>query len=323
MNNPPILLQNAVSNLLKDFEPADLILVGCSGGADSIALVWSASVVCKRLNLNLGVVIVDHQLIAESNQVAENTKKQCAEFGINQIIVKKIKVVLENEGLEAAARKARYKAFEEVIKDTNAKALMLAHTQDDQAETMLMRLTRGSGAKSLSAMSEVSGKYLRPFLHVRKFEIKDALEKEDIKYWNDPANSNSDFLRVKVRNELIPKLIEVLGDSVVEALDRTSMLLKNDNDILDQIALNHYQENRQLLISKLEDLPSAIRTRVIKLAALDAGVNPGPFSFEHIEAIDALVTNWHGQSHIDLPGFVQASRVNETIRFNSSRKSSS
>jgi len=323
MNNPPILLQNAVSNLLKDFEPADLILVGCSGGADSIALVWSASVVCKRLNLNLGVVIVDHQLIAESNQVAENTKKQCAEFGINQIIVKKIKVVLENEGLEAAARKARYKAFEEVIKETNAKALMLAHTQDDQAETMLMRLTRGSGAKSLSAMSEVSGKYLRPFLHVRKFEIKDALEKEDIKYWNDPANSNSDFLRVKVRNELIPKLIEVLGDSVVEALDRTSMLLKNDNDILDQIALNHYQENRQLLISKLEDLPSAIRTRVIKLAALDAGVNPGPFSFEHIEAIDALVTNWHGQSHIDLPGFVQASRVNETIRFNSSRKSSS
>lgn len=193
MNNPPILLQNAVSNLLKDFEPADLILVGCSGGADSIALAWSASVVCKRLNLNLGVVIVDHQLIAESNQVAENTKKQCAEFGINQIIVKKIKVVLENEGLEAAARKARYKAFEEVIKDTNAKALMLAHTQDDQAETMLMRLTRGSGAKSLSAMSEVSGKYLRPFLHVRKFEIKDALEKEDIKYWNDPANSNSDF----------------------------------------------------------------------------------------------------------------------------------
>lgn len=323
MNNPPILLQNAVSNLLKDFEPADLILVGCSGGADSIALAWSASVVCKRLNLNLGVVIVDHQLIAESNQVAENTKKQCAEFGINQIIVKKIKVVLENEGLEAAARKARYKAFEEVIKDTNAKALMLAHTQDDQAETMLMRLTRGSGAKSLSAMSEVSGKYLRPFLHVRKFEIKDALEKEDIKYWNDPANSNSDFLRVKVRNELIPKLIEVLGDSVVEALDRTSMLLKNDNDILDQIALDHYQENRQLLISKLEDLPSAIRTRVIKLAALDAGVNPGPFSFEHIEAIDALVTNWHGQSHIDLPGFVQASRVNETIRFNSSRKSSS
>ena len=323
MNNPPILLQNAVSNLLKDFEPADLILVGCSGGADSIALAWSASVVCKRLNLNLGVVIVDHQLIAESNQVAENTKKQCAEFGINQIIVKKIKVVLENEGLESAARKARYKAFEEVIKETNAKALMLAHTQDDQAETMLMRLTRGSGAKSLSAMSEVSGKYLRPFLHVRKFEIKDALEKEDIKYWNDPANSNSDFLRVKVRNELIPKLIEVLGDSVVEALDRTSMLLKNDNDILDQIALNHYQENRQLLISKLEDLPSAIRTRVIKLAALDAGVNPGPFSFEHIEAIDALVTNWHGQSHIDLPGFVQASRVNETIRFNSSRKSSS
>ena len=323
MNNPPILLQNAVSNLLKDFEPADLILVGCSGGADSIALVWSASVVCKRLNLNLGVLIVDHQLIAESNQVAENTKKQCAEFGINQIIVKKIKVVLENEGLESAARKARYKAFEEVIKETNAKALMLAHTQDDQAETMLMRLTRGSGAKSLSAMSEVSGKYLRPFLHVRKFEIKDALEKEDIKYWNDPANSNSDFLRVKVRNELIPKLIEVLGDSVVEALDRTSMLLKNDNDILDQIALNHYQENRQLLISKLEDLPSAIRTRVIKLAALDAGVNPGPFSFEHIEAIDALVTNWHGQSHIDLPGFVQASRVNETIRFNSSRKSSS
>lgn len=168
MINPPIELQNAVQNLLKDLDPGDLVLVGCSGGADSLALVWTTSVVGKRLELKTGAVIVDHQLISESNDVAQNAKKQCEELGIEKVIIKKVEVNQTNEGLEAAARIARYEAFENVLHETNAKVILLAHTQDDQAETVLMRLTRGSGAKSLSGMSAISGKYLRPFLHLRK-----------------------------------------------------------------------------------------------------------------------------------------------------------
>ncbi|NBO78663.1 MAG: tRNA lysidine(34) synthetase TilS [Actinobacteria bacterium] len=324
MNNPPINLQNAVNNLLKDFEPADNILVACSGGADSLALAWTSQVVTKRIGLNLIAVIIDHQLIKESSQVAQDAKKKCEDFGIEKVVIKQIEVKDDKDGLEAAARKARYEAFEELVNEFNAKAVLLAHTQDDQAETMLMRLTRGSGAKSLSAMKEVSGKYLRPFLHIRKQVLVDALEKENISYWQDPANTNYKFLRAKVRHELMPKLIEVLGDSAIDSLDRTSELLKEDNEALESIALESYEKlNKELKVQDLEKLAAAIRKRVIKIAALDSGVTPGPFSFEHIEAIDALVTNWRGQGNVDLPGFIQASRVDQTIRFISSRKTSS
>ena len=320
MNNPPINLQNAVNHLLKNFEPADNILVACSGGADSLALAWTSQVVAKRLGLNLICVIIDHQLIKESAQVALEAKIKCENFGIEKVVIKQIEVKENKEGLEAAARKARYEAFEQLAIEFDAKAVLLAHTQDDQAETMLMRLTRGSGAKSLSAMKEVSGKYLRPFLHIRKFELVNALEKEGITYWQDPANTDYKFLRAKVRHELMPKLIEVLGQSAIESLDKTSDLLKEDNDALDLIAQENYEKlNKELKVENLEEYPAAIRKRIIKIAALEAGVISGPFSYEHIEAIDALVTNWRGQGNVDLPGFIQASRVNQTIRFISSR----
>lgn len=320
MNNPPIKLQNAVNELVKDFDPADTLLIACSGGADSLALAWTSNVVAKRLGLNLIAVVIDHQLIEESSKVALIAKDQCENFGIEKVVIKKIVVKDNKEGLESAARSARYKAFEELTLELNAKAVLLAHTQDDQAETMLMRLTRGSGAKSLSAMKEVSGKYLRPFLHIRKKELVDALEKEGISFWQDPANTDYRFLRAKVRNELMPKLIEVLGESAIESLDRTSDLLKEDNEALDSIALENYEKlDRELNVEELIKLPAAIRKRIIKIAALESGVIPGPFSFEHIEAIDALVTKWRGQGNVDLPGFIQASRDNQTIRFISSR----
>ncbi len=320
MNNPPINLQNAVNNLIKDFEPADNIIVACSGGADSLALAWASQVVTKRLGLNLIAAIIDHQLIKDSSEVAIEAMKKCKDFGIEKVFIKQIDVEDNNEGLEAAARKARYDAFEELVIEHSAKAVLLAHTQDDQAETMLMRLTRGSGAKSLSAMKEVSGKYLRPFLHIRKQELVKALEKEGITYWQDPANTNYKFLRAKVRHELMPKLIEVLGDSAIDSLDKTSGLLKEDNEALDAIAIENYEKlNKELNVEILVNMPAAIRKRMIKIAALDSGVNPGPFSFEHIEAIDTLVTNWRGQGNVDLPGFIQACRVDQTIRFISSR----
>ena len=324
MINPPIELQNAVQNLLKDLDPGDLVLVGCSGGADSLALVWTTSVVGKRLEIKTGAVIVDHQLISESNDVAQNAKKQCEELGIEKVIIKKVEVNQTNEGLEAAARIARYEAFENVLHETNAKVILLAHTQDDQAETVLMRLTRGSGAKSLSGMSAISGKYLRPFLHLRKKIVHDSLDLIGMKAWQDPANFDNQYLRVKVRQELMPKLIEVLGEGAISSLDKTSQLLRLDNQALDELAQQFVDaqddvKKNGLKVKELENLPEAIRTRVLKICAVASGVHPGPFSFEHIEAIDALVKNWHGQGNVDLPGFIQATRVDGSLRFISSK----
>jgi len=325
MINPPIEMQNAVQNLLKNFDAGDYVLVGCSGGADSLALVWTTSVVGKRLELKVGAIIVDHQLFPESNDVALNAKKQCEELGIQEVIIKKVNVEHNHEGLEAAARIARYEAFENVLHETNAQAILLAHTQDDQAETVLMRLTRGSGAKSLSGMAQVSGKYLRPFLHLRKKLVHDSLDLIGLKAWQDPANTDNQFLRVKVRHELMPKIIEVLGESAISSLDKTSQLLRLDNQALEELAQQFFESQKDvktngLEISELEKLPEAIRTRVLRIFAIASGVHPGPFSFEHIEAIDALVKNWHGQGNVDLPGFIQATRVDHSIRFIPSKR---
>jgi tRNA(Ile)-lysidine synthase len=325
MINPPIEMQNAVQNLLKNFDAGDYVLVGCSGGADSLALVWTTSVVGKRLELKVGAIIVDHQLFPESNDVALNAKKQCEELGIQEVIIKKVNVEQNHEGLEAAARIARYEAFENVLHETNAQAILLAHTQDDQAETVLMRLTRGSGAKSLSGMAQVSGKYLRPFLHLRKKLVHDSLDLIGLKAWQDPANTDHQFLRVKVRHELMPKIIEVLGESAISSLDKTSQLLRLDNQALEELAQQFFESQKDvktngLEISELEKLPEAIRTRVLRIFAIASGVHPGPFSFEHIEAIDALVKNWHGQGNVDLPGFIQATRVDHSIRFIPSKR---
>jgi len=324
MINPPIEMQNAVQNLLKDFDAGDYVLVGCSGGADSLALAWTTLVVGKRLELKTGVIIVDHQLFPESNSVALNAKKQCEDLGIEEVIIKKVNVEQTHEGLEAAARIARYEAFENVLQETNAQVILLAHTQDDQAETVLMRLTRGSGAKSLSGMAQVSGKYLRPFLHLRKKLVHDSLDLIGLKAWQDPANTDHQFLRVKVRHELMPKIVEVLGESAISSLDKTSQLLRLDNQALEDLAQQFFESQKDvktngLEISELEKLPEAIRTRVLRICAIASGVHPGPFSFEHIEAIDALVKNWHGQGNVDLPGFIQATRVNGSLRFVASK----
>jgi len=188
-----------------------------------------------------------------------------------------------------------------------------------------MRLTRGSGAKSLSGMAQVSGKYLRPFLHLRKKLVHDSLDLIGLKAWQDPANTDHQFLRVKVRHELMPKIIEVLGESAISSLDKTSQLLRLDNQALEELAQQFFDsqddvKTNGLEISELEKLPEAIRTRVLRICAIASGVHPGPFSFEHIEAIDALVKNWHGQGNVDLPGFIQATRVNGSLRFVASKR---
>jgi tRNA(Ile)-lysidine synthase len=162
-------------------------------------------------------------------------------------------------------------------------------------------------------------------LHLRKKLVHDSLDLIGLKAWQDPANTDHQFLRVKVRHELMPKIVEVLGESAISSLDKTSQLLRLDNQALEDLAQQFFGSQKDvktkgLEISELEKLPEAIRTRVLRICAIASGVHPGPFSFEHIEAIDALVKNWHGQGNVDLPGFIQATRVNGSLRFVASKR---
>ena len=218
------------------------------------------------------------------------------------------------QGPEAAARTARYAALDRAAEQTGG-WIMLGHTLDDQAETVLLGLARGSGARSLAGMAPVAGRYLRPLLGIRRAQTRAACAALGLQPWDDPHNEDPAFTRVRVR-QLMPALTEALGPGVPEALARTAGLLRADAEVLDSLA---EAEAAQLggtaaalaggwQAAALASLPAAIRHRLLRAAALAAGCPAGALSQRHIASLNQLVTGWRGQRWADLPGGVRCAR---------------
>ncbi|MGZ8800954.1 MAG: tRNA lysidine(34) synthetase TilS, partial [Aeromicrobium sp.] len=214
-------------------------------------------------------------------------------------------------GMEAAARRARYAVFDAL---EGVDAVLLGHTLDDQAETVLLGLGRGSGARSISGMAAVEGRYRRPFLGVTRAETETICRASCLNWWTDPHNSDPAYTRVRLRNEVLPLLEDVLGGGVAEALARTADFLRADNAFLDKTAAMH---GDSLSAVELAALSPAIRGRVLRIAALEAGADASELAAHHIRGIDELVTRWHGQERIELPGGVAAVRVGDALTFRS------
>jgi tRNA(Ile)-lysidine synthase len=317
---PPSLLTNSVEKFLSNVQPGERVLIACSGGADSLVLAWVVQFVAKKKEIFVSALIVDHQLSPESNEVAQAAKSKLEALAILDTKIIKVEVLNNSEGIEAAAREIRYEALTKYGNEINAQMIFLGHTLEDQVETVLMRLTRGSGARSLQGMAEVKGKFVRPFLHIQRAIVRDSLSIIDLTAWEDPMNYSEKFLRSKVRNQLLPKLKEVLGESVFEAIDRTATQLRVDNAALDLITQDVIALNSIETSSSVEILlaqPQAIRTRVIRAMMLSAGAPAASLANTHIEAVNQLVTNWHGQGEVALPGKLWASRSNNQIAIES------
>ncbi len=223
-------------------------------------------------------------------------------------------------GPENAARDARYKALDGAAQRLGAAAVLLGHTQDDQAETVLLGLARGSGARSLSGMpSEFTRqdvRYLRPLLGLDRATTRRACEAMGLEPWDDPHNVDPAYARVRVRHQALPALEKALGPGVAEALARTARMLRDDAEALDDLAARSYatleapEDGYRVAVrlEGLEKLPRAVRTRVLRMAAVRAGSPPGTLAAVHVDAVDRLVTAWHGQRHVDLPGGLRAFR---------------
>jgi tRNA(Ile)-lysidine synthase len=194
--------------------------------------------------------------------------------------------------------------------------IMLGHTLDDQAETVLLGLARGSGPRSLAGMAPQSGRYLRPLLHVRRAQTAAACAALGLDYWEDPQNSDPAFTRTRVRLEAMPALAAVLGPGLAEALARTAELLRADADALDAIAADEADKlggvgaalSGGWSAAAIGSLSAAMRHRVLRQAALAAGCRPGDLSLRHTASLDELVSGWHGQRWVDLPGGVRCQR---------------
>jgi tRNA(Ile)-lysidine synthase len=304
---------------IAQIEQGGLVLVACSGGADSLALAAAVAFEAPRTGLSAGAVIVDHGLQRGSRAVAERAADQCRGLGLDPVEVVSVRVggADEGSGPESRARDARYQAFEDVVERVGAVAVLLGHTRDDQAEQVLLGLARGSGARSLSGMPAARGRYVRPLLGVDRATTVAACEAAGLTPWVDPHNSDPAYGRVRAR-ALLPILESELGPGTVAALARSADLLREDADTLDLLAAEALSEVREpgvrgVAASALLILPKAIRTRVWRLLAMEAGCPPGALIASHIDSLDTLVTSWRGQGPIDLPGHVQGSRTDGRV----------
>jgi tRNA(Ile)-lysidine synthase len=198
-------------------------------------------------------------------------------------------------------------------------AVLLGHTLNDQAETVLLRLARGSGTRSLSGMPEISGIYRRPLLRISRTRTEQACSALGLVPWDDPHNEDPAYSRVRVRHDVLPVLETALGPGVAEALARTARLCRDDADALDAWADEVYARARGLgmglTVLVLESVPGAVRRRVIQRAAVEAGAPASALAAVHIEEVERLITEWRGQQRVDLPGGVGAVRRYGTLIF--------
>jgi tRNA(Ile)-lysidine synthase len=297
-----VALRSAVRATLEKFSPGDVVLVAVSGGADSLALAEAAGIEGEKLTLRIIGVTVDHQLQENSGAQAEKVISQLS----IPCTIAKVSVNI-TDGLEASARRARYEALEKCAKENHAVAVLLGHTKDDQAETVLLGLARGSGARSLSGMAEQNGIYHRPFLAITRQQTVAACNELNLQYWNDPHNDDESFLRVRVRKNVIPNLEAELGPGIRDALTRSAQLLRDDADALDELASKFWASDNSLEIEPLSKLAKAVRTRVIRLALFESGVSQ--LSAEQVGQVEALISNWKGQGEVSLPSGVKVSRI--------------
>jgi tRNA(Ile)-lysidine synthase len=280
------------------------VLVACSGGADSLALAAAVAFEAPRAGVAAGVVTIDHGLQPGSPAQARRVAAIGYELGLDPVHL--IRVDIEPAfpgGPEAAARAARYAAL-----DSLGSEIWLGHTLDDQAETVLLGLGRGSGPRSVAGMRALAGHYRRPLLGIRRASTVAACAALGLEPWDDPHNVDPRYQRVRLRTEVLPLLEDALQGGVAEALARTAALLQQDLDALDQLASVHFAGRAALAVSDLAGLAPAIRTRVVRDWALAHGVPPGELSSVHLDSIDRLITGWRGQGPIALPGGFDALR---------------
>lgn len=286
--------------------PGEPLTVACSGGADSVALASAVAFEAPRAGLRAAAVTVDHGLQPGSADRAATVADLLRGLGMDPVSVAPVTVAGPG-GPEAAARRARYAALR-AHQAAQGGWVLLGHTLDDQAETVLLGLGRGSGPRSLAGMSVARHPWLRPLLPVRGECTRAACAAEGLPVWDDPHNRDPAYTRVRIRDEVLPLLEDVLNGGVATALARTADLLRADCDALDGIAAD--VAARRLgdaapEVDVFEGLGPAVRRRLLRLWLADVGGLTGA----HLRAVDALLVDWHGQRGVALPGGWEVRRV--------------
>lgn len=318
----------------------DRVLVGVSGGPDSMALLHILLSIREELGITLKTAHLNHGFRPEATQEAEFVGRISDELGLEVFIgLKDVPSIRAEQGLSAqeAARNARYAFFEEALHETGANKVALAHTSDDQAETILMRLLRGAGPLGLAGIPPVRGTFIRPIIDCSRAEIEDYLSKKGIPYITDSSNLKMDYLRNRVRMELIP-FLAAYNPKIKETLIRTSELVHADNHYLDMEAGKAFRacnvmispekdkvsgasaasKDIALELKALKNLDPALSSRVIRKAICAVKGDTKRVTFNHISDILNLLQSGEGIWSLHLPD-VTVSRNHGKIIFRKAR----
>lgn len=310
--------RRAVGQML---DPAGLTLVACSGGADSLALAAAASWQHQRstgplAEARVGAVVVDHHLHPDSVEVSGRAVQQLKELGLDPVRIYPAQVDPDSPlGPEGAARAGRYQAFRTAMTDLGASRIMLAHTKDDQAEQVLLGLARGSGTRSLAGIPPARGPFRRPLLGLTRDETEAICDHHGLSWWQDPANSDPQYLRSKIRTEVLPYLERELSGAIRDSLVRTAEIAAADADYLETQAKEVFPALLEdpdatgalrLKLRPLRAEPPAIRRRIIALAVVAAGgANP---SFERLCVAERLITGSRSAGPVQMEGQISVHR---------------
>lgn len=310
-DDPSYLVRKAVLSSAERLKAGALVLIGVSGGADSLALAAAVSL-CGSPDVRFGAVIVDHGLQEGSAEVAAAAAAQCRALGLDPVVEAHVHVLTGpgSGGLEQAARLARRRALLDAAEVHDASAIWLAHTADDQAETVLLGLLRGSGPRSMAGMRERDGMWVRPLLGLTREDLRASLTAYGLEPHDDPHNADERFSRVRVRQAVMPVLERELGGHIREQLVRSAELFRDDTDALDAMTADWIAAQRDvttgaatLQIDALAALPRALRTRALRAALLEHGcVSPEKV---HIDAVEHLVMESRAHGPVRVPGGLQ------------------
>ena len=318
---------------------APLLLVACSGGRDSMALAQVAHVVAGMLGVRCGAAIIDHGMQAGSADVAAVAAGRCRLIGLDPVIVRRVDVDASASagGPESGARDARYRALADIARRSDARAVLLAHTLDDQAETVLLGLIRGSGPGAACGMpcrSDHDGvAFLRPLLDLTRADTTSICVAAGVDWWDDPTNGDgyaageipADLpLRSQLRHTVMPALAALGGPAVAAHMARAADAIRQDDDYLNAEAVRVAKERHvvdmdssaspgraRIDASALAGLPRPLRTRIIARTLRALGMDA--FTSRHVERIDALAADWHGQGSVRLPRGFSAFSKNHVI----------
>lgn len=298
----------------------DSVIIGVSGGADSVCLTDVLNSLREEYSIDITLVHINHNIRGEEAQRDEDYVMELGESYGNKVKVFSYPVedMARNEGLtvEEMGRQLRYQAFYEVA--GNRGKIAVAHNLNDNCETMIMRFFRGTGIKGLGGISAARDRIIRPLINISREEIEDYCNNRGLKYCTDSTNSVDEYTRNKIRLNVIPLIQREFNENIVATMSRTAELMADEDSFMEEVAKKAYKdceiEPKRIDIERLLSYDKVIRRRIIRLGFVDYSVDLHDISYEHVENVLSLCDKESGKI-IELPNGLRAIREHNTIFF--------